>query len=104
MAAQTERPAPVKGRGPFDDVSGRGQSHLTTAGGSAQTTGIMPKNSREEIRVALSEYAGARFLHVRVYVLTTDGPKPTRQGVTVPLRNVGLSAEAVVAHAREIEP
>ena len=43
----------------------------------------IPKNAREEIRVALTEFKGHRRIAVRVWARTADGAVPTRQGFAV---------------------
>lgn len=62
---------------------------------------VVAKNARETIRVEMAEFRGISFLEVRTWVDTGNGePKPTRQGVTVPLALVIAFVDAV-AHRRQ---
>lgn len=62
---------------------------------------VVAKNKAEELRIGFAEFAGHRFLDVRVYALTHEGAKPTRKGVAVPMGSVQAFAAAVVAEIRE---
>lgn len=47
---------------------------------------VIPKNSRQEVRVALREFRGAQFCDVRIFAEfagTTDARSPTKEGVAV---------------------
>lgn len=66
---------------------------------------MIPKNSRERIRVQLAEFRGVRFLDVRAWATGEDGEaKPTRQGVTVPLAAIPAFVEAVAHVGEEARP
>lgn len=58
-----------------------------------KTISTIPKNSREELRIALTEFNGHQLADLRIYV-AGDDPKPTKKGVTV---NVALLPELVAA-------
>ena len=63
---------------------------------------VIPKTGREAIRVQMAEFRGARYLDVRIWADTGAGdPKPTRQGVTVPLAAISTFAAAVADVAGE---
>lgn len=65
------------------------------------TPRVVSKNGREEVRVSVEEYLGHRYLDVRQYHVTADGPLATRKGVTVPLAKLDDFAAAVADVARE---
>lgn len=50
--------------------------------------GHVEKSCRERIRVAIDSYNGHEFIDIRVFALTSEGEKPTRQGVTVRLDRI----------------
>jgi hypothetical protein len=57
----------------------------------------------EMVRAIVSEYRGARFLDLRKWVDSTEGPKATRQGCTVPIERIGELGAALVAFAKEFD-
>lgn len=61
----------------------------------------MRRGGSEKVRAIVSEYRGARFLDMRKWVDTNEGPKATRQGCTVPLERIGELGAALVAFAME---
>ena len=68
----------------------------------------IPKNSREEIRVQLSEFKGTRFADVRIFAefaAAMGKRSPTAKGVTIPLDRLSAFVRAVTdaeAHARSL--
>lgn len=65
------------------------------------TLRVVSKNGREQVRVSVEEYLGHRYVDVRQYLVTADGPLATRKGVTVPLAKLDDFAAAVADVARE---
>lgn len=66
---------------------------------------VIPKNTRETIRVGMAEFRGTSYLDVRTWADTGDGePKPTPKGVTIPLTAIPAFAEAVAHVAQEARP
>lgn len=63
---------------------------------------IVPKNSREEVRVRLSTFHGQRLADVRVFVDSdrSDDRVPTKKGVSVQLDTLPALIEALQAAAR----
>jgi hypothetical protein len=60
----------------------------------------LPRNGRERVRVAVSEFKGARFADLRIYGTAADGSTvPTKQGVAI--RRAILSQ--VIAALQEAE-
>lgn len=63
---------------------------------------VIPKNTRESIRIQISEYRGTTYLDVRVWLDLGNGDaRPTPKGVSVPLGVVPDFIEAVAAVGRE---
>ena len=48
-----------------------------------ETIGRIEKNSREEIRVSLTEFKGHQLIDLRVYALDGDDANPTKKGIAV---------------------
>jgi hypothetical protein len=62
--------------------------------------GEWPRNSRETIRVLLSEYNGHHVVDVRVWYPGDDGNlKPGRSGITLGIRHVPRLTEAIAKAA-----
>lgn len=57
----------------------------------------IPKNSRQEVRVSLSEFKGAQFLDVRIYADFGEAESrgATKQGVTISLERLREFVRAV---------
>jgi len=65
--------------------------------------GTVPKTSVEEIRVALREFRGRRFLDVRIHYRGDDGEwHPTKKGVTVGVDSVQEFYALVKKASREL--
>lgn len=66
---------------------------------------VIPKSPRESIRLQIAEFHGSRYLDVRIWADIGDGrPRPTRQGVTVPLKHIAAFVDAVAQVGREARP
>lgn len=50
----------------------------------------IPKNTREILRIALSEYKGSKLLHSRVWTRGTEQSLPTKSGYAI---NVNMIAQ-----------
>lgn len=62
----------------------------------------IPKNSRQEIRVGLREFRGAKFVDLRIFAEltgTTDARSPTKEGVAIAFDRVS----AVIAALQQAE-
>lgn len=59
----------------------------------------IPKNSREEVRIELTEYKGHRLLACRVWATNAEGHVPTPKGITL---KVGL-LPAILKALKEAE-
>lgn len=57
----------------------------------------IPKNTREEIRVVLSEFKSYRRIGVRIWARTSEGAVPTRQGFAVSVERCPELIAALVA-------
>ncbi len=46
---------------------------------------VIPKNTKEEVRIALSSFKGRNLIDVRTYAVWGDdpAPRPTRNGVSL---------------------
>ncbi|MBA7696554.1 hypothetical protein ES703_105204 [subsurface metagenome] len=65
--------------------------------------GIIPKNSLEEVRVAIEEYKGYQLLDIRVYFHADDGePRPTKKGISINLELFDEFYDLVRKAAREV--
>lgn len=67
---------------------------------------ILPKNSQEEVHVALDHYAGRNLIDIRVFARWAGNEThgPTKKGVSIaPARLDDLIAALVEAKARAIE-
>lgn len=64
----------------------------------------IPKNGREELRVALSEYGGHKLLSLRVWFSANDGGKrPGREGFALKVEKLSeLRAALDVAEAEAL--
>ena len=47
---------------------------------------VIEKNSREQVRIGISEFSGNEYIDIRTFFQSPDGFRPTRRGVTVPTR------------------
>lgn len=66
--------------------------------------GTIPKGSRDELRVSLSEYRGAQFVDLRVYsefAASTDARSPTKAGATVTFDRLPALIETLQAAEAE---
>lgn len=69
---------------------------------------VIPKNSRQEIRVGLREFRGAKFVDLRIFAEfagTTDARSPTKEGVAIAFDRLPAVIEALQAaevRAREM--
>jgi hypothetical protein len=64
--------------------------------------GVVPKNSREEVRISIAEYRGTRFIDVRVYADTgAVDRRPTKAGVTIRPDRLAQLIEALRLAERE---
>ena len=65
----------------------------------------VPKNSREELRVALSEFKGHPFVDVRVFAdMGHEDRSPTKAGVTIKLGSIRAMINALeAAHAAAVQ-
>lgn len=65
--------------------------------------GVVPKNSLEEIRVAIEEYKGYELLDIRVYFHADHGePRPTKKGISINLELFDEFYKMVKKAAREV--
>ena len=62
------------------------------------------KSDREELRLSVAEYHGHTFLNVRACYRSSDGEmRPSRKGVTVPMRGLPAFCEAAALTMQEAE-
>ena len=62
------------------------------------------KNSREIIRVEVSEFKGRNLINLRIWYQTYDGGyKPTQKGVTLDLSQYGELKEAIAKIGQYVE-
>ena len=47
---------------------------------------VIEKNSREQVRIGVSEYSGNEYIDIRSFFRSPKGFRPTRRGVTIPTR------------------
>jgi len=87
-------------------------SLLALLGGGRWQTGAMTmtetmiqKNALEQVRVAVSDYRGGRYVDARIWTQTGDGQDwvPTKKGVTLKPELAREVAEAMIRVAEEIE-
>lgn len=58
---------------------------------------IIPKNTREEIRIHSEPYKGHDLMHIRVWTANNDGVMiPTKKGISIQMALVGYLIEALV--------
>lgn len=80
---------------------------------AADAIAIIPKNSREEVRVALDEYQGAQLVDVRIFADyaagDVDGRCPTKKGISLKVERLddliaGLASARAEAQRRGLLP
>lgn len=54
----------------------------------AKVIATLPRNDREEIRIALSSFKGKARCDVRVWYLAGDEYRPGRQGISLPIEQL----------------
>ena len=66
---------------------------------------VIPKNSKEEVHVALSSFKGRSLIDVRTYAVWGDDPAPrqTRNGVSLNVDKLPDLIAALQAAAAEIK-
>ena len=58
----------------------------------------VPKNSREEVRVALSEFRGAAFVDLRIFAdMGHEDRSPTKKGIAIKPASLPALIEALQA-------
>lgn len=63
----------------------------------------LPKNRREELRIALSEYKGYRRISVRIWANDNKEARPTRQGFSVSVESGKKLLSAITAAIKAAE-
>jgi hypothetical protein len=72
-----------------------------SAATSSRAVAVLPKNSREEVRVTVDEFHGHRLVNVRVWFIAEDGTlRPGKQGIAVRLDMAADLARAIAEAAR----
>ena len=56
------------------------------------------------LRATLDEFRGSRYLNLRHWAETEDGPRPTRKGITIKLHELGPVTEALVEAIERLTP
>lgn len=63
---------------------------------------IIPKNTREDIRIHCEPYKGHDLMHIRVWVANGDGEMvPTKKGISIKMALVGYLVEALLTESDE---
>lgn len=66
--------------------------------------GEFRKNSREVVRVRLSEFEGAHLVDVRAFTLRDNGdPLPTKKGISLRVQQIGALIELLQKAQAEAE-
>lgn len=63
---------------------------------------VIPKNTREEIRISREPFKGHDLMNIRVWAINSDGDMiPTKKGISINIAIVAHLIEAMVNEARE---
>lgn len=71
----------------------------------AEHIAVVEKNSREEVRVSLDEFAGVQVVDVRIFADFKTGPLavrgPTKKGVTLKVEKLSALIQALLTAQAE---
>lgn len=61
----------------------------------ANVVATLPRNDREEVRIAISDYKGRTRVDIRVWYLVGDEHRPGKQGISLPVDQLPALQDAI---------